>query len=322
MEHRFAPSNLFTDPFATASISIGFISWIIAFAGSIATATFYTNFPKFTWWGIVYQFVLLCLQVVLYCFDAVDLYRSFLASAFGVAFIYNTNSANQLVYSDTSRAGAAAAGVILLSIVDLIWIFYYGGDNASPTNRWIDSFSMNGIRPSATEDAYFKARRRSNNKMLPPRKTDVNIGDDIYQETRPENYVSSTALAGFENADPSYNSNSPNEKVEYPGIANHNDPNANGNTYITETSNGNTATTMSGTLGLYSEVGEDSFPYTAKTLYSYEANANDSYEISFEQGEILKVGDIEGRWWKAKKSTGETGIIPSNYVQLIDNEGI
>ncbi|QLG73349.1 hypothetical protein HG535_0E04330 [Zygotorulaspora mrakii] len=321
LKHDFSPSYLFSDPFAIASISIGFISWAISFAGCIATAVEYTSFPRFTWWGIAYQLLILFLQVLFYCFDIVDLYRNFLTAAIAVAFVYNTNSANNLVYNESSRTGAAAAGVILLSIIDLIWIFYYGSDNASPINRWIDSFAMGGIRPSATEDAYFKARRRSNNKVLPSKRADVTFDDGLYTETKPENYVSSTALAGFEHADPSYDS--PNEKMELPATTQGNNGFNNiGNTYITDTSNGNTETTMSGTLGLYSEVGEDSFPYTARTLYSYEANTNDSYEISFGQGEILKVGDIEGRWWKAKKSTGETGIIPSNYVQLIDNDGV
>lgn len=142
------------------------------------------------------------------------------------------------------------------------------------------------------------------------------------------------ALTGFENPDPAYyaGTNIPlerNTSVPYsgdnmPGTFAHNmnvnNPTSlNQNTFMTETSNGNTDTTMGGTLELYSDAGEESFPYTAQTLYRYQADENDAYEISFEQGEILKVSDIEGRWWKAKRSNGETGIIPSNYVKLIED---
>lgn len=317
IEHKFSLTNLLSDPFAISSISICVLSWIIAIVGCITTASSSDSFPRFTWWGIVYQLLLLCMLFVFYCFNVVDYYKSFLTGAISVAFVYNTNSATILVYGDGSRNAAASAGVILLSIVNLIWIFYFGSDNGSPTNRWIDSFSLRGIRPSAYEDALIRARRRSSGKGMQNAATSRNqryTSENFYTENQPQNYVSSTALTGFENTDPTYASNIHLERNVNEGVENNN-----GNTFITDTSNGNTDTTMSGTLELYSDAGDESFPYTAKTLYSYEADADDAYEISFEQGEILKVSDIEGRWWKAKRSNGDTGIIPSNYVQLIDN---
>lgn len=334
IKHNFSFSNLLSDPFALSSISITFLSWCIAIAGSIATAAD-SNFPRFTWWGIAYQFLILFIVIVVYCYDLVDYYKNFITGATAVSFIYNTNSATILVYGDGSRKAAASAGVILLSIVNLIWIFYYGSDSASPTSRWIDSFSLRGIRPSATQDAVLRARRRNRNNLRTQRLT----GDNFYQDQQPQNYMSSTALTGFENPNPAYqpgpnlpmegNNNGTYSDNNMPGAipqnlnpnnpANFNPNTFNQNTFMTETSNGNTDTTMGGTLELYSDAGEESFPYTAQTLYRYQADEDDAYEISFEQGEILKVSDIEGRWWKAKRSNGETGIIPSNYVRLIDD---
>lgn len=344
-QHRFEMKNLLGDPFALSTISIAFISWIITLGGAAASESDNETFPRFTWWGIAFQFVIIVALFLFYTFDLIDYYRTFLIGSISICFVYNTNSTTILVYSNGSRKAAASAGVILLSIVNFIWLLYYGGDNASPINRWVDGFSLKGIKPSPLEHSKLRARRRSsrmgtnnlNNGMMRGNTMNNNINNGrfasttSYQNNRnsfsngyapQHNYMSSNALSGFENTQPGY---TPNE-----GYINHDDPieigvTNNGNNNNRESamggtfmSNTNVDTMLTDTMGLYSEFGEENFIYSAKALYSYKADANDQYEISFDQGELLKVTDIEGRWWKARRANGDTGIIPSNYVELID----
>jgi hypothetical protein len=44
------------------------------------------------------------------------------------------------------------------------------------------------------------------------------------------------------------------------------------------------------------------------------ANPEDPDELSFAKGEVLEMLDQRGNWWRAKKSDGTIGIVPSNYV--------
>ncbi|CCH47132.1 putative membrane protein [Wickerhamomyces ciferrii] len=292
---RFRFSNISTDPFAISTVSIAFISWIIAFAGSIASSLT-ESFPRFTWWGLVFELILLIMLFFFYTFDLIDQYKSFLTSAFGIAFVYTTNSATGLVYASGSKKATASAGVILLSMVNLIWVFYYGGDNSSPINQWIDSFSLRGPRSSNNPfghhghlpSNYHSSYIASNSNGIDD---DYNRGSTVSNQR----YVSSTRLNGLENLSERNTNTTPRFETPIPEHA-----------------------SMSFTGDPDTQLVIDDFPYTARALYSYESSPEDENEISFEKGELLKVNDIHSRWWQAKRSNGEIGICPSNYVELIE----
>jgi len=55
----------------------------------------------------------------------------------------------------------------------------------------------------------------------------------------------------------------------------------------------------------------------ARAIYSYQGNPADPNEIPFEKGDILYVGETHGKWWPARDSSGRTGTVPSNYLELI-----
>lgn len=233
------------------------------------------------------------MMFLFYVFELVDEYKSFLTASLAISFIYTTNSATNLVWADGSSKAAASAGVVLLSMVNLIWIFYYGGDNSSPVNQWVDSFSLKGPRSSSNPFHLQQQQQQQQQNRYPSAHQD----SEEYRHSNWSNqrYVSSTRLNGLENFSERDNTGTPIYDI----------PETQGGTLLsTETTDTNLAI--------------DDFPYTARALYSYDSSPEDENEISFEKGEILKVNDIHSRWWQAKRSNGEIGICPSNYVELIE----
>ena len=58
---------------------------------------------------------------------------------------------------------------------------------------------------------------------------------------------------------------------------------------------------------------------SVRALFTYEASSFD--ELSLTEGEVLSVLDASSVWWwKASKPDGTTGLIPSNYVAIIDED--
>jgi len=53
----------------------------------------------------------------------------------------------------------------------------------------------------------------------------------------------------------------------------------------------------------------------AKALYPFDAQNNQ--ELTFKPGDILSIISQDGEWWRARLN-GREGLIPSNYVQLLD----
>ncbi|KAF8183768.1 hypothetical protein K438DRAFT_1129913 [Mycena galopus ATCC 62051] len=64
-------------------------------------------------------------------------------------------------------------------------------------------------------------------------------------------------------------------------------------------------------------VSPNDYKYKAKARLSYDPPASDKEGLSFRKDEILDVVDTAGKKWKARRTDGSTGIVPSYYFHII-----
>ena len=227
-----------------------------------------------------------------------------------VGLVYMPSIINVLVYSSDGAKEASAAGFILLSMVmvsasnfrsagsvltrpQIVWIFYFGSTPRASHRSYIDSFALH------------KEQRASTRNSRPMSPHFANGPETTHTNTQAPQMYTSAQLSGFETSSPvsGYPGGLAGQQVQ-PRFAQGG-----------RDSPSNQTPTTAAPLGGISEqhdprndvTSPTEYPYRAKAIYSYEANPDDANEISFSKHEILEVSDVSGRWWQAKKETGETG---------------
>ncbi|KAI1182465.1 hypothetical protein F5B17DRAFT_435588 [Nemania serpens] len=285
---RISMGNVLGDPFALATISIAALSWVISLVGCIIgqvnsdPSDKLNMFPKFAWWSIVLMFFLIPAVFVVVASDSIQTYHVALVGYMGAGLVLTSSSVNSLIYYSEGSRQAAAAGFILLSMVNIIWIFYFGSAPSGVARAYIDSFALQKESSMSRHTMHAYGGRPETSTSVQP----------------PQMYTSAQ-LNGFENPSPVGGLNGNGPRTSSPAFA------AGG-------------VKPAQPPQPEPEIAAPSeYPYRAKAIYSYEANPEDANEISFSKHEVLEVSDVSGRWWQARKENGETGIAPSNYLILL-----
>ncbi|POS88125.1 SH3-domain-containing protein [Erysiphe pulchra] len=294
--------NILGDPFALATISISILAWLIALVGSVvATAEkLIPDFPNYSWFALAYMFCCILGIIIVVASDIVQNYHIAIVGYLACGLVLTTSSVNSLIYSSNGAKEAVAAGHILLSMVNIVWIFYFGSTPTATPRAYLDSFALHNDRRASQG-----GRGVSNdyNTGRPDTSISSNMPPQMYTAGQQGGLKPSVSTMPAAGNGLGTDQNLPQQRFAGGG----------------PTSNNN--------FGAPSQVKNDTnplevgvpteYPYRAKAIYSYEANPEDANEISFAKHELLEVSDVSGRWWQAKKENGETGIAPSNYLILL-----
>ncbi|KAI8937900.1 Transmembrane osmosensor [Plenodomus lindquistii] len=290
----FSLGRIIGDPFALATISIALLAWIIAFVSSIISAI-RGGFPNFAWWTLVFMFFCIAGVTVTVASGAERTYHVAIVGFLAAGLVFTTSSVNSLVYSPIAPFEAAAAGYILLSMIAIVWIFYYGSQPQASHRAFVDSYALHKEHPGSRS-----SRPISNGYTNRPETQVTNQAPQMYTSAQLNGFETSSPVSGYPGGPAGANGRN-SSAPQFGGISNNGIPNA-----ATPTQD-----------EPHQQEASIEYPYRAKAIYSYEANPDDANEISFQKHDVLEVSDVSGRWWQAKKPNGETGIAPSNYLILL-----
>jgi len=294
--------NILGDPFALATISIAMLAWFIAFVGSVIATAEHTDpvFPNYAWFAVAYMLCVIIGVFVVIASDTTQTYHVAVVGYLACGLVLTSSSVNSTIYSSNGAKEATAAGHILLSMVNIVWIFYFGSTPSAVPRAYLDSFALNKDHQTSSGG---RGMANSYGNERPDTSVSSNVPPQMYTSAQLGGFETSSPVAGFPGAAGADRNSSQPRFGNGAGLQSSNNLGTNG------------ALSSEPTAGEVVQPTE--YPYRAKAIYSYEANPDDANEISFSKHEILEVSDVSGRWWQAKKENGDTGIAPSNYLILL-----
>ncbi|GJJ13215.1 hypothetical protein Clacol_007466 [Clathrus columnatus] len=322
--------------------------WFIAFIGQIVTQA--SNDPRDSphttvgvlWFAIFLQLALILGVIHTLATDSVALHR-FQISIFGaISLTFAVFGVNQGIFTNIGSLEAMAAGWLLLSIVNILWLIYFTSEEGSLSLHLFNLTGTGGLTGPGRNG--FRSARRTNSHLTPlgvgmsgghsggigngHYTSTMQDGGGMRYDTKETDMGMGMGIGGGGNAmDNSFNT----ANREGAGVGNN--PTA---TSIRTSEAPTSPRSSSQPINAPSNVGGDgvnpttplmdtnpiadgesgSHQYRAKALYGYTASPDDPNEISFTKGEILEILDKTGKWWHAKRADGTTGIAPSIYYLL------
>jgi SHO1 osmosensor len=165
------------------------MAWLISFVSQVIADvdSGIPDFPRFAWWTITYELFCLLGVALILALDAIPRYQIALVGFLTAGLVFTCSAANTFVYSPKAAMEAAGAGHILLSIIQILWIFYFGSTTDAGSHTYVDSFALHKDTKGASARPLSPPYARSHHTSS--------------THTAPQMYTSAQ-LSGFETSSP------------------------------------------------------------------------------------------------------------------------
>ncbi|KAJ6601655.1 hypothetical protein B0H10DRAFT_672958 [Mycena sp. CBHHK59/15] len=341
-----------THPFFLVTTLLAIISWHVALiAQALSTAQFGPRFVGVVWFAILLQGVLTVGIIYTLASDSVATSRFQISVFGGVAIVFAVIGVQEGLFTREPALEAMAAGWFVLAIIDILWVLYFTSEEDSLILHVFGSgrltrrrrprahsgirhihgkpnFAVGGgvssedfghggrqvKRDSANEGATIARSGSAGGRSITSRKSLVGTVEDVGTPSTIDHVPESSVY------------------VTYPPVATPDPPQTarpaapittSGSKTPSSPSQANVVSAPSSTPDAEPETEPDAksevdvYQWKAKALHGYKASREDPNELSFVKGEIIEIEDQEGKWWQARRANGATGIVPSNYLQIL-----
>lgn len=309
---------IFAHKILTVLFVLSTVGWVVAFIGQIAAEAGAGGRQGSLWFAIFLQLAVIAGYYACVMTDSLATARLQLTAFTAVALVFSVTGINSGIYSGNSSEQAVAAGWFLITITNIVWLLFVTAEEESPFYALLN-IANDGVTPPGAGGRAGGPRYNGNQNMRMANNASTGLG---YGAGNASAYSGNLQGGGYQ---PAYG-NSPSAAdittangtgLGAPKMSSASIRSRGAEGAATQDAAPSVASHAPASPGAAQKSDLPDYGYKARALYAYQANADDPTEISFAKGEVLDIVDNSGKWWQARKATGETGIVPSNYMQLL-----
>ncbi|PBK69871.1 hypothetical protein ARMSODRAFT_1018611 [Armillaria solidipes] len=310
-----------------ASLVLATAAWIVVLvAQALLTSSVGHDAVGVLWFATIVQFfVNVGVTRRVFCTGGTCPHQQQIANFTSMTVVLGVIGVDRTVYSNDQRQQATAAGWIILSVINILWVLHFSKDTGAftdksrgfPEEEPLSAGSRSSLSQRHTASTFNQSDPPSDTmvekhtNILPPLPSTSTSTDNSKGNPREESVLTPSHTP---NATPSVDRKSVSDVNR----------SSRASSYLMRPYSPTTASDLNHPPSLSTVSESLQSGTTTAPEYSRRAQANWTYqaaeaeELSFTADEILYVTMApQEKWWEARKMDGSKGMVPSNFLRLL-----